>query len=51
MHGDDRALIKRKIKEFKLNIDHKSKDSKKDGKSKDKPSKKIFWKGKYTVNQ
>eukprot|EP00794_Sanderia_malayensis_P017697 gene17697-19465_t len=44
VHGDDRALIKRKIKEFKLNLekDHKSK---KDAKSKEKTSKKIFWKG------
>ncbi len=50
MHGDHRALIKRKIKEFRAagEKDHKSK---KEGKTKDRASKKAFWKGKYTVNQ
>ncbi|XP_065051925.1 uncharacterized protein LOC135681397 isoform X2 [Rhopilema esculentum] len=51
LNGNHRDLIKRKIKEFKANSDGKQRDSKKEGKSKDKFSKKIFWKGKYTVNE
>ena len=51
LNGNHRDLIKRRIKEFKANSDGKQRDSKKESKSKDKFSKKIFWKGKYTVNE
>ena len=54
MHGDHRALLKKKIKEFKVNVGKthkKDKDSLKEGKSKEKIGNKIFRKGKYTINQ
>jgi len=50
LNSDHRAEIKKNIKDFKSRSENR-RDSKKDGKVKDKLSKRMFWKGKYTVNE